>query len=83
MIRINLKYCNPTLNIAFSTWNEVYLMGDVPVKLKPAYYRGSHIYRLPATGKRISYKKLKQGMLLKPTILQSQLLPVYDKIKWL
>ena len=80
---VQFKYYNPGFNIAFNSWREVYLATDCPVLLKPEIHRGSLVYRMPGNGRRISYKKLKQGMLKQNIELQFELLPKPPKISWL
>jgi hypothetical protein len=44
-----------------------------PVKLKTIIYQGLLTYRLPVSGKRISYRTLKKGLIKKKIILQQSL----------
>ena len=60
---IVVEYYNPLLNIAFRNVKEVWLLSVPPVCLPPAIHRGELIYRVPQTGKRISYRQLKKGLI--------------------
>lgn len=55
----------------------VWLLCDKPIKLQTVVHRGSLVYRIPFSGKRISYKKLKKGLIKKTVIFRQplQLLP--------
>ena len=83
MVSVQFKYYNPGLNIAFTNWREVYLVQEPPVLLKPEIHRSSLVYRLPETGRRISYKKITQGLLKQNIVLQFQLLPKIERVNWL
>ncbi len=70
MQQIILQYYHPILEIAINNWNEVWLMaGKQPRQLHPEYYRGSLVYRLPGTSKRLSYKKIKANLCRRQTII--------------
>ena len=83
MLLVKFTYYNPVLKIAFNNWRQVYLVKDPPVLLKPVIHRGALVYRLPDTGKRISYKKLKQGMVNREISIWIDPLPKPEKIDWL
>ena len=71
MQQIILSYCHPGFQIGLNNWNDAWLLaGRQPCQLKPEYYRGSLVYRMPGTSKRLSYKKIKQGLCLKQTIIE-------------
>jgi hypothetical protein len=48
-----------------------------PVKLTVTVYRGSLVYCVPKTGKRISYRQLKKGLVKRTTVIRqpNDLLP--------
>lgn len=75
--KIYLKYIHPFLNLGMEDIKNVWLLSDKPVKLQTRVHRGSLVYRMPFSGKRISYKTLKKGLIKKTVILRQplQLLP--------
>ena len=83
MILLHFSYYNPVLKIAFNNWRQVYLVQQTPVLLNPSIHRGALVYRLPGSNKRISYKKIKQGLVHQQISLPVELLPTMAKIKWL
>lgn len=72
MPEIILKYYNSNLKIGVGKWNEVFYWPNnetAPVALKPEYYKGALVYRLPGSCKRISYKIIKAGLKHEKTII--------------
>lgn len=72
-----INYFHPGYNIGLQDIRNAWLLSSTPVRLSTCIYRGSLIYRIPVTGKRVSYRSLKKG-LIKKTIrlrLPIQLLP--------
>ncbi len=72
MKKITLKYYNPVLKIAMGKWNQVYFIPEEennPIELKPEYYKGSLVFRLPGSNKRISYKCIKANLKYKTITL--------------
>lgn len=67
---IRLKYIHPSLNMGMENIKSVWLLSGKPVKLQTVVHRGSLAYRLPFSGKRISYKTLKKGLIKKTVILR-------------
>lgn len=65
-----IKYFNPIYNIGLQDIRNAWLLENTPVKLKTAIYRGNLIFRLPASGKRISYLTLKKGLMKKTIVLR-------------
>lgn len=63
--KIFLNYLNPQLDIAMSDWKNVYLIQPILIKLQPEVYRGKLIYRIRGTSKRISYNRIKKGLIKK------------------
>ena len=74
---ISIKYINPILNLGIEDVRNVWLLSASPVKLTTNIHQGSLIFRLPVSGKRISYKTLKRGLIKKQLIIRRpyQLLP--------
>ena len=71
------KYWNPVLNIAFYSWQQVYLIGTKSRELKPEVHKGNLVYRIPGSYKRISYATIKKGLVRKniSPVIPLQLLP--------
>jgi hypothetical protein len=63
--QINIRYFHPGLNIGLQDIKNAWLLSDKPAKLSTALHRGSLVYRLPKSGKRISYRTLKKGLIKK------------------
>jgi len=74
---IILKYFHPGYNIGVKDIRNVWLLNQPPVKLPVTLYRGSLVYRLPGSGKRISYRTLKKDLIKKTIIIRQpvQILP--------
>ena len=83
MYIIVCTYFSPAYNIAFADWQTVYLLSEKPVALYPKVHRGALVYRIPTTGKRISYKKLKRNLVKQKVIVRVSLLPSIEQINWL
>lgn len=72
-----INYFHPGYNIGLQDIRNAWLLSSTPVRLSTCIYRGNLIFRTPVTGKRVSYRSLKKG-LIKKTIrlrLPMQLLP--------
>jgi hypothetical protein len=82
-MKVTCRYYNPLLKLALNDWREVYLLANPPGLLKTETHRSSLVYRFPKTGKRISYKKVKQGLIRQGVVLQLQVLPLKLKTIWL
>ena len=65
-----IKYFHPVCNIGLQDIRNAWLLEEMPVKLTTTIYRGSLIYRLLVSGKRISYRMLKKGLIRKTIILR-------------
>ncbi len=76
---IIIKYFHPGHSIGLEDVRNAWLIFDneTPVHLKTAIHQGHLHYRLPVSGKRISYRALKKGLVKKQMILKLpfQLLP--------
>ncbi|MCB0410642.1 MAG: hypothetical protein KDD29_10515, partial [Flavobacteriales bacterium] len=64
---IEIKYFHPTLKIGLENIRSAWLLSDIknPVALKTICYQGNLYYRMPQSGKKISYKTLKAGLIKK------------------
>ena len=76
---IEIKYFHPELNIGLENIKSAWLLSDInnPVELRTIIHQGLLSYRLPISGKRISYRTLKKGLIKKKIIihLPLELLP--------
>jgi hypothetical protein len=72
-----IKYFHPGYNIGLQDIRNAWLLGRSPVKLKTTTYRGNLIFRVPGSGKRISYLTLKKGLVKKTIVIRQhyELLP--------
>jgi len=57
-----IKYFHPIYNIGLEDIRNAWLLDKQPVKLKTTTYRGNLIFRIPGSGRRISYLTLKKGL---------------------
>ncbi len=73
---IVIKYVHPALNIGIEKIREVWLLHPKPVKLTPTVHQGNLFYRLPLSGKRISYRTIKKGLIKKQVIIKQHLPPL-------
>lgn len=71
---IIIKHVNPELQIGMQDIRNVRLLDKTPLKLITTLHRGSLVFRIPGTRKRVSYKKLKTGLIKKQVIIKQ---PVY------
>ena len=67
--KIIISYYNPNLKIGLQDVRNAWLLSDSPTKLSTALHRGNLVYRVPGSDKRISYRKLKKGLLKKQIII--------------
>jgi len=76
---ITLKYYHPELNIGFENIRSAWFFpeGREPVRLKTIIHQGLLYFRFPVSGRRISYRTLKKGLIKKRIItrLPMELLP--------
>jgi hypothetical protein len=70
-ISITIKYFHPTLGIGLEDIKSAWLLpgGDPPVQLKTVVHQGHLYYRIPVSGKRISYRSIKKGLIKKHLII--------------
>ena len=63
---VTIRYFNPILKIGLQdVRNAWYLAGQIPIQLTTTVYQGALYFRFPGSGKRISYKQLKKGLIKK------------------
>lgn len=70
---IIIRYINPVYNIGLQDIRNAWLLHKPPVKLTTTTYRGTLVFRIPGSGKRISYQTLKKGLIKKTIILRQPL----------
>ncbi len=71
--KIQLKYVHPGLNIGLADIKNAWLLTAVPKKLQTTVHQGLLIFRIPGSGKRISYKTLKKGLIKKSLTIRQPL----------
>lgn len=59
---IKLKYFHAELKIGLVSWREAYALFPEIVQMNIETYKGRIIYRLKGSSKRISYNRLKKGL---------------------
>jgi hypothetical protein len=78
-MQIIIKYLHPVLKIGLEDIRHAWLINDnlPPQQLKTVIHQGMLYYRLPVSGKRISYNALKKGLIKKQVIFHQpvELLP--------
>jgi len=76
---IEIKYFHPQLMIGLENIKEAWLISDLknPVELTTIIHQGNLYYRIPNSGKRISYRILKKVLISKKIVIRlpMQLLP--------
>jgi hypothetical protein len=65
-----IKYFHPVYNIGLEDIRNAWLLDKPPVKLKTTIYRGNLVFRIPGSGKRISYLTLKKGLVKKTIVIR-------------
>jgi hypothetical protein len=70
---IYIKYVHLKLNIGLQDVKNVWLLEPEPVQLTVAVHRGSLVYRMPVSGKRISYRQLKKNLVKRPFVIKRPL----------
>jgi hypothetical protein len=65
------QFYNPALQIGMEDIKNAWFLpaGSAPVKLNTLVYQGQLTFRFPASGKRISYRQLKKGLVKKVIFL--------------
>jgi hypothetical protein len=71
MPRYVIKYFHPGLSIGLQDVRNAWLLlpGGEPVKLKTIIHQGNLGYRLPGSGRRISYRGIKKKLVKKQIII--------------
>lgn len=69
---ISIKYYHPGLQIGIEDIKNAWYLpeGAAAVKLNTIVYQGQLAYRFPSSGKRISYRQLKKGLIRKQIIIR-------------
>lgn len=67
---IRIKYFHPVLKLGMQDIRNVWLLEARPVRLVSAIHRGNLVFRLPVSGKRISYATLKKGLIKKNLLIR-------------
>jgi hypothetical protein len=69
---ISIKYYYPGLQIGLEDIKNAWFLpvSGVPVKLNTIVYQGQLTYRFPSSGKRISYRQLKKGLIRKDIFIR-------------
>ncbi|HEX4877221.1 MAG TPA: hypothetical protein VFV31_11165 [Chitinophagaceae bacterium] len=70
---IIIKYFHPVYKLGMQDIRNVWLMAETPVRLTTCIHRGNLVFRYPGTGKRISYRLLKQGLIKKTIVLKQRI----------
>jgi hypothetical protein len=71
---IEIQFYHPVLKIGLQDIRNAWMITDKPFKLTTALHRGRLSFRIPGSGKRISYLTLKKGLIKKRIIIRQ---PVY------
>jgi hypothetical protein len=61
--KIQLKYINKNLQIGLVNWREAYLLHPEIIRLNVEVDRGRLVYRIKGKNRRISYKRVKKGLI--------------------
>ncbi len=74
---IIITHFHPQLNIGLQDIRTAWLLTNTPVKLTTTLHRGNLVFRMPVSGKRISYRSLKKGLVKKNIVIHQsiELLP--------
>jgi hypothetical protein len=68
--KIIIRYFHPVYNIGLLDVRNAWMLNKQAVKLTTTTYRGNLIFRIPVSGKRISYRTLKKGLIKKTIVLR-------------
>ncbi len=66
---IIISHFHPVFNIGLQDVRNAWLLSKPAVKLTTTIYRGNLIFRVPGSGKRISYRTLKKGLIRKKIMI--------------
>lgn len=61
--KIQLKYIDKNLQIGLVNWREAYLLYPEIIRLSVGVDRGRLVYRIKGKNRRISYKRVKKGLI--------------------
>jgi hypothetical protein len=69
---VHIRYYHPSLEIGLEDIRNAWFLArdKEPVKLNCVVHRGSLAYRFPQSGRRVSYRFLKKGLIKKTLILR-------------
>jgi hypothetical protein len=63
---VKIQYVNIKLQIGLVSWRQAWLLSpDPPRQLYTEVYRGKLVFRIPGTSRRISYQRIKKGLIKK------------------
>lgn len=73
---IRLQYINTQLSIGLVNFREAWLLeGEFPQKLYTEVYKGRLVFRMPGSFRRVSYQKIKKGLIKKEVFVKEEPLP--------
>ncbi|OSZ73879.1 hypothetical protein CAP36_17955 [Chitinophagaceae bacterium IBVUCB2] len=73
---VRIQYVNTKLQIGLVNWRQAWLLSVNPaIQLTTEVYKGKLVFRVPGTSRRISYQRIKQGLIKKQIIIQQKALP--------
>ena len=61
--KISIRHFHPGLNIGVQDVRNMWLLCNTPVKPVVGLHRGTLVFRIPGSTKRISYQALKKGLI--------------------
>ncbi len=67
---LTINYFHPSRNLGVTDIRNIWLLANPPIKLKTELHRGSLVFRLPGSDKRISYHTIKKGLIKKKMIIR-------------
>lgn len=76
MQTIKIKFIHQQHNLGFEEARKLWLLTANPVLLPVSVYRGNLCYRLPGTGRRLSYRQLKKGWVKKEFNIEFKIGPL-------
>jgi hypothetical protein len=73
---VRIQYVNEALQIGLVNWRQAWLLSTKPPQqLYTEVYKGKLVFRIPGTSRRISYQRIKKGLIKRQVIIQQELLP--------
>jgi hypothetical protein len=71
-----IQYVNEILQIGLVNWRQAWLLStNPPQQLYTEVHKGKLVFRVPGTSRRISYQRLKKGLVKKLIIVKQRPLP--------